>query len=294
MPAAALESLLDALLYEGYALYPYTDVSAKNATPTPFGIVYPPDYARHTQSAHDRLRLQGIAEAPAGARVQAEVRLLLPAPEGGHRAEATRLQTLSGSIDGLAVAGRFETFDLNGTLGRMRLSAERLHPGIWRVSVCVHNATPVDGAALDRPSALRRSLLSTHPILRIDGGRFVSPLERDGLLGAAVAGCESVNTYPVLATDEDDVLVGATIALPDHPRLAPESRGNLFDGTEIEEALVLHVMALSDGEREQVAAGDPAIRAMIERTAAATPEDLLRLHGRTVLSDPFPDAGGRP
>jgi len=105
-------------------------------------------------------------------------------------------------------------------------------------------------------------------------------------LGAAVAECESVNTYPILATPEDDVLVGAAIVLPDHPQLAPESRGNLFDGTEIEEALVLHVMALSADEREQIAAGDPAIRELVARTVAATPEDLVRLHGRTVLRDP--------
>ena len=80
--------------------------------------------------------------------------------------------------------------------------------------------------------------------------------------------------------------MGAAIVLPDHPQLAPESRGNLFDGTEIEEALVLHVMALSDGEREQIAAGDPAIRELVARTVAATPDDLVRLHGRTVLRDP--------
>ena len=42
----ALERLVDSLLYEGYALYPYTPGATKNATPTPFGIVYPPAYAR--------------------------------------------------------------------------------------------------------------------------------------------------------------------------------------------------------------------------------------------------------
>ena len=36
-----LEQLVDTLLYEGYALYPYTPGATKNATPTPFGIVYP-------------------------------------------------------------------------------------------------------------------------------------------------------------------------------------------------------------------------------------------------------------
>ena len=117
---------------------------------------------------------------------------------------------------------------------------------------------------------MRWSLISTHVILRAEGGRFLSPLE---------AGCESVNTYPVLATPEDDVILGAAIVLPDHPQLAAASRGSLFDATEIEEALLLHVHALSDGERTAIADGDPAVAAMIERAAAATPDDILALHG---------------
>ena len=55
-----------------------------------------------------------------------------------------------------------------------------------------------------------------------------------------------MNTWPVLASTADDVMLGAAIILPDHPQIAPESRGNLFDTTEIEEALLLHVQALSD------------------------------------------------
>ena len=53
----------------------------------------------------------------------------------------------------------------------------------------------------------------------------------------------------MLADPADDVVLGAAIVLPDHPQIAPESRGGLFDSTEIEEALLLHVQALSDGER---------------------------------------------
>ena len=45
--------------------------------------------------------------------------------------------------------------------------------------------------------------------------------------------------------------------LPDHPQIAPESRGSLFDSTEIEEALLLHVQALSDEERAEIAEQDP-------------------------------------
>ena len=101
---------------------------------------------------------------------------------------------------------------------------------------------------LERGEALRHSLISTHPVLRVEGGRFISQLD---------APCESVNTWPVLASPEDDVMLGAAIILPDHPQIAPESRGNLFDNTEIEEALVLHVQALSDEERAEIERAGP-------------------------------------
>ncbi|MEP6641707.1 MAG: hypothetical protein ABJB93_07340 [Gaiellales bacterium] len=283
---SGLESLLGALLYEGYALYPYTAGATKNATPTPFGIVYPPAYAQGSAAAFDRLRLHGVTPAGGDAVIQAEVRFLQAAPEGGHRAIERRLRAAPRTLEELAGTPDEQTFAFDGLTGRMRFSARPLEAGGWRIALCVHNMTDVDEAGLDRGAALRTSLLSTHPIVRLEGGTFVSPLEREGPLGAAVAGCDPVNTYPILASPDDDVLVGAAIVLPDHPQLAPESRGNLFDGTEIEEALVLHVMALSDDEREQIAAGDPAIRELVARTVAATPEDLVRLHGRTVLHDP--------
>ncbi len=100
--------------------------------------------------------------------------------------------------------------------------------------------------------------------------------------------CAAVNTFPVLAADDDRALLGAAIPLPDHPRLAPESGGDLFDATEIEEALLLHVLALSDDEREQAAAHDPAVRAMLQRAVAATPRQIAALHGRVTVRDPAP------
>ncbi len=74
-------------------------------------------------------------------------------------------------------------------------------------------------------------------------------------------------------------MLGAAIALPDHPQLAPESRGNLFDNTEIEEALLLHIHSLSDSEREQAATQDPAVREMLKRALALGPQDIMALHG---------------
>jgi hypothetical protein len=278
-----LEELLHTLLYEGYALYPYTPGAAKNATPTPFGIVYPPAYAGATPGAFDKLRMQGIARADGDAMLRGEVRFLQSAGER-HRAAERRLDAPGRPLADLAREPHVEPFERDGLHGRVRMSADDLGEGRWRVMLCVHNTTPA-AEGLDRAGALAASLLSTHPLLTLEGGRFDSPLEAEDV--------ESVNTYPVLATDADDALLGAAIVLPDHPRLAPESRGDLFDGTEIEEALLLHVLALSDDERAAIEAQDPAVRTMVDRAATATPEDILALHGRTVLSDPQEPPGER-
>ena len=74
-------------------------------------------------------------------------------------------------------------------------------------------------------------------------------------------------------------MLGAAIVLPDHPQIAPESRGGLFDSTEIEEALLLHVQTLSDAERAEIERADPAVREMVARAAAATPKTSPRCTG---------------
>jgi hypothetical protein len=199
-------------------------------------------------------------------RLTAEVHFLLPSGER-HVAEAQRIE------------GEGE-FEIGGISVRTRLKGSdplsRGDSDLRRVSFRVENRTDVpDG--LTRGEALRFSLISTHPVLRVDGGRFISQLD---------APCESVNTWPVLASPDDDVMLGAAIILPDHPQIAPESRGNLFDNTEIEEALVLHVQALSDEERAEIEQSDPAVKEMIERASAVTSEELLKLHGRVEVRDP--------
>jgi hypothetical protein len=271
-----LERLVDSLLYEGYALYPYTPGAAKNATPTPFGIVYPPAYAARSESAFDHLLLACTVEPAPGAELTAEVRFL--APSGvRHQAEEHRAALPAIALDALAELELIKNFSFGRLKVRVRLSAAPLDQDRMRVCLRVENRTRAHGR-LDRAGALRYSLVSTHPILRLSTGRFVSPLEAD---------CESSNTWPVLASPEDDVMLGAAIVLPDHPRLAPESLGNLFDSTEIEEALLLHVQALSDEERAQIERQDSAVSEMVARAAARTPEELLALHGRVTLRDPM-------
>lgn len=270
-----LERLVDSLLFEGYALYPYTPGATKNATPTPFGIVYPADYAKHQTHAFDRMQIQGIV-GDADALVTGEVRFLQPSGEQ-HRAVERRVQ--------LGAAPATVNFEYDELEGRAELFIDRLPDGRGRVTLQVENVTPLTEAeaTADRKDALLKSMLSTHLLLRVEGNCFISPLERgdDG-----VAGCCQVNTWPVLATPNDDALLGPTIMLPEHPEIAPESVNDFFDGTEIEEALVLHIQALSDQEREEIAAQDPKVREMLARADATTPQQLMDLHGRVRLEDP--------
>jgi hypothetical protein len=262
-----LEALVESLLYEGYALYPYTPGATKNATPTPFGIVYPAAYAAECAGAHDHARLECWAEPSAGATLSGMLRFLTPCGER-HQAREERVDV------GPVAVGERETVELEW--GRFTVRSEPVADGRILVRACVHNAREVPGG-LDRAAALNQSLISTQIVVHMSAGRFISPLD---------SACRSVNTYPVLATESDDTVLGTTIVLPDHPQIAPESRGAMFDSTEIEEALLLHVQTLSDAEREEISGQDPAVREMLARAAAATPQDIIALHGRVTLRDP--------
>ena len=256
-----LDELVSSLLYEGYALYPYTPGATKNATPTPFGIVYPKAYAAECAGAFDHARMECIATAAREATLSATLRYLVPTGER-HQAQEQRAEL------GPVPIGERHTAQLDDARFTLR-SEELAGDGRVLVRACVHNLAHVP-AGLDRRSALASSLISTNIVLQISTGRFISPLEAER---------ENVNIWPVLATENDDAVLGTAIVLPDHPRIAPESGGNLFDNTEIEEALVLHLHALSDQEREQAALQDEAVRAMLERALASTPQEIIDLHG---------------
>jgi hypothetical protein len=289
-----LERLIESLLWEGYALYPYTPGATKNATPTPFGIAYPPAYASGSASTYDHLELRSELIAAPDAVIDAEVRFLAPSGER-HTASERRLAIPSVTLSELArglgegtqedvrqvIAGASDADPL-----RVRLTLTAVQRDAERFELCfrIENLT-ASAAVCDRASALTRSLISTHPIVRVRGGRFVSPLEST---------CASSNTFPVLASPGEDAVIGAAIVLPDHPQIAPESRGGLFDSTEIEEALLLHLQVLSDSERDEIGMQDPAVREMLARASATTPQEMLALHGRVTVSDPPTKAAATP
>jgi hypothetical protein len=203
--------------------------------------------------------------------VEVAVRFLQPTGERHQAVERHLELDRPGSAD----------FEHDGIRGRVTLVVEDGEPAPVRLRV--ENLTDVP-SGLGRADALARSLVSTHVVLRTGSGRFRSPLDSPG--------CTNVNTWPVLASAADDTVLGAAIFLPDHPQIAPESRGSLFDGTEIEEALLLHVHALSDAERDEIAGQDGPVRDMIERASATGAADIMQLHG--MLRPVPPELGPDP
>ena len=164
----SVERLLSTLLYEGYALYPYTPGATKNATPTPFGIVYPPVYAAGSPHTFDRARMQLVLEP--GETVTGTLAFL--EESGERRVELEADATVEFAFDDVQ--------------GRVRLATTPLEGGLVRVAMCVHNTTEVP-EGLDRAGALRSSLRSTHLVAHAPGGRFASPVAPGPTAAAAVA-----------------------------------------------------------------------------------------------------------
>jgi hypothetical protein len=93
--------------------------------------------------------------------------------------------------------------------------------------------------------------------------------------------CRNAGLWPVLVGDVGtaDTMLASPIILEDHAQVAPESSGDLFDATEIDEILSLRILALTDDEKAEMRMADPRSRALLDRTEALTGEDLMRMHG---------------
>ena len=151
--------------------------------------------------------------------------------------------------------------------------------------IAQESSTPPSNAPVvlppTRDEALMRSLVSTHAILNVVGGQFISMTDAPTELQDAVNDCKNIGVWPVLVGEagEKDAMLAAPIILYDYPEIAPESPGDLFDGTEIDEILTLRVMTLTDDEKRDVAAVDERAGAMLKRTEALAREQLMGLHG---------------
>jgi hypothetical protein len=352
------EQVADAVLYEGYILYPYRPSALKNRQRWNFGGICPRAYSE-AQKRNELWRTQcevlvrGLPPAGSATGVCAalhiKVRFL--------HLVAREVAQINRSVEGLCECGDADftvvpSLEISGRLfqgwqeamerevdspefalgngaeaaipfrfaasrtmeplrehesivaavirtqeevdGRVTVKSERVGQELFRVTVEVANLTDVSPSELPgREKAMMHSLASCHSILSVRRGEFVSLLDPPAEFAEAAAECRNVGVYPVLvgAENERGTMLASPVILYDYPAIAPESAGDLFDGTEIDEILTLRILALTDAEKAELRASDERVRRILERIEA-NPEHLMNLHGAVRAIRPAADGGG--
>jgi hypothetical protein len=188
--------------------------------------------------------------------------------------EYSPLTERDGTITGVLVRDRL------GIKGKVQLATEPAAGNLWRVTVRVQNLTPVPEAA-SREQVLPLTLASTHTILHLPPGGFVSLLEPPPKWADLAAACRNEGVWPVLvgAEGETHTVLSSPIILYDYPQIAPESPGDFFDATEIDEMLTLRILTMTDAEKSEMRAADEHARALLQRTESLGIEAMSKLHG---------------
>ncbi|MEH0548592.1 hypothetical protein QA802_37680 [Streptomyces sp. B21-105] len=330
---ALARQVADAVLFEGYVLYPYRASAAKNRLRWQFGVLVPPGWGADCEE-HDFQHTECLMEPKAGATLSVEVRFLharrrtvqRTRPDGGFdtvpelrlddrvlmpwdEGSEERVEVVA-PVDDLLGDGVTHPFsrparedaepvlDAAGrTVGRLvrrceeisgtiRLSARELDGPYrtLRLTAVVENTgdwTPSGSSGAGRDAALPHSLVATHLLMALSAGSFLSMTDPPEWAKGAVAACRNLHTWPVLAGEPGraDLVLSSPIILEDHPAIAPESPGALYDATEIDEILALRTAALTDEEKREARGTDERAAAVIELADSMPAEVLERLHG---------------
>jgi hypothetical protein len=313
-------AVADAVLYEGYLLYPYRGTSGKNQSRWQFGVLGPPGAADTGLGEDDTLAAQFLVDGAQA--ITLVVRFLQLQHRRAERELADggfelvdELITRSGSwltwdeaVECEKSFGPLTFDDQPWTLPVLADAATETEPvdggrlvrerhevrgvltvcsepdgDLRRVSIRVSN---VGAAGTGTSDSMARSMIGTHIIAEVVGGQFVSLLEPPPAAAEAVSRCSQYRCFPVLAgpPGTQDLLLVSPIILYDHPEVAEQSNTALFDCTEIDEILTLRVMTMTDEEKAQARATDPRAAQIIDRCDAMSPDAMARLHG--VLRDP--------
>ena len=327
---SSVEQIANAVLYEGYLLYPYRHSAVKNRQRFNFGLVYPRLFSDAQGAGNpwfmetqclvvgspltclqvevrflrliERVCGENAGRLPSAVQEAAEWEVAIPAFPLADLLAATAEHSFSWSEKEETAEGtQRRQMRIQGSV---RVKVMESDGEVWRVSVRVQNTSPYASPASGHRSehcsehrseqgeaVLLQTLASTHAILRAKEGRFVSLIDPPEGLRAAAAACTNTGLWPVLAGDEErqDTLLASPIILYDYPQIAPESPGDLFDGTEIDEILTLRILTLTDAEKDEVRRADGRAKEILERTEQLGAEDLMKLHG--VLREVQPVGG---
>jgi hypothetical protein len=283
----AVWKIADAVLYEGYVLYPYRASAVKNRFRWQFGIVAPRAWSEAGGETW-QMRTECLVEGP-DPSVEITVRFLQVKEQPGKDGAAweagveRRVETGAVALGGLRRSSRIVPFAMpgqNGAIaGRVCVSGEDV-AGLRKLRVTVENLSVLPPGC-GRATTMRHSLTGAHTLLTVTGGEFVSLTDPPPHARQAAQACSNLHTWPVLAgaPGERRMMLSSPIILPDYPEVAPESAGNLYDATEIDELLMLRVMTLTDEEKREACATDERAREIIERSSSIPREMFERLHG---------------
>jgi hypothetical protein len=288
------ELLARAVLYEGYILYPYRPSALKNRHRfTPGGLA--PKAVAETCGEPWFLRTELLVTGDEETELSVQVRFLHPltrtaggplrqeAIEREMRVPVVRLGELvtARAIDFAFPASQSAERVQQALEATVDLFVVKLTQSVFRVTVRVGNRTPCASTA-DRDKVALRTLNAAHVALHVRGGALVSLTDPPAELREAANHCHNEGVWPVLVGEPGsrDSMLASPIILPDYPQIAPESAGDFFDGTEIDEMLALRVLTLTDAEKCEVAT-DPRARAILERVESFPEERMRQLHGAT-------------
>lgn len=352
-----LDRIVEAVLYEGYLLYPYRASAKKNQERFTFGRVYPEAYHDSQKGAEPcamrtecllrpepdedtRLRIAvrflqptrrevGVLSSPTtelpssgeptfelvpeyvvdGERYQtwheATERTVSVNPEPGKQRttsvpasfpasrELEPIRDGEGQIVAVLVRTR-EALD-----GRIDVACRPVDENVVRVAVELVNMTPMTGVdASDRDGLLMRTFASAHAVLQVEGGEFLSQTDPPADYQEAAAACRNEGAWPVLVGDESKgerhTLLASPIILQDYPQIAPESAGDYYDGTEIDEMLALRILTMTEEEKGEMRGIDEHARSLLERTESLGSDHLASLHGTLRGVDPGPAEAADP
>ncbi len=317
-------AVADAVLYEGYVLYPYRASAGKNQVRWQWGVLMPPDVVEldasersgnltevvvdgtpRSLTAHVRFlqvqarSLQDADGAPVD-RLETEDAVYLPFDEARSHDLVLPIPLDGRAVHVEAVPGEEWTEEVGpGRLVRhceplvVTVTSEvREIPGPYParvLSLRVENTTaPGTQPGSTRPEWLRRALAACHVVLEVDGAAFVSPTDPPEWAGVLVGECASDGLVPVLAgpAGQDRLVLSSPIILYDHAEVAPQSRSAFFDALEIDELLSLRTLTLSEEEKREARGTDPRVAALLGEVDDMPPELWDRLHGAVSDLDP--------
>jgi len=337
----AARQVADAVLYEGYLLYPYRASSSKNRVRWQFGVLGPAGAAHAGVGEESSMAAEVLLEASPRATLdvhlrflQVQARVVERRTEDGwvgvdellvagtrwipfHEAVSREVPLLAVPLDGLRDGREFavsvpageeveELVEDGRVVGRLVRSRWAVHgtvsltarAGIDRrlvaLGVRVDNATgwsPGDVPGwTPRDVAARYSFVGTHLLMAARGTRFVSLLDGPAWAAQDTSSRTQSRCWPVLVSADDgaDAVLVSPIILDDHPSIAPESAGDLFDATEIDEILTLRVMTMTETEKADARGTDPRAAAILARCDAMSDDALERLHGGRRPAQPAP------